>query len=120
MATVLGNVNLFVRDVERARRFYAEALGLDEDADRSAPPGFVLLQAGGCTLTLQDATAPGAVFGADAGIELGFAVDDVAAARERLAQWGGVAGEVQQMGWGGGFDAADPDGHRLTIYRMHR
>ena len=35
MASVLGNVNLFVRDVARAQRFYSEALGLEVDMERS-------------------------------------------------------------------------------------
>lgn len=118
MSTTLGNVNLFVRDIERARRFYVEALGLIEDHERSAPPSFVLLNAGGCTLTLQDAATPGSDFGPAASVELGFAVDDVAAARERLQAWGGAVSELQHMGWGDGFDASDPDGHRLTLFRM--
>ena len=116
MAT-LGNVNLFVRDIEHAKRFYVEGLGLIEDTERSHPPSFVLLQAGQCTVTLQDASTPGAAFG-EAGVEIGFIVDDVEAVRTRLQQWDGAVGESQQMAWGGGFDAIDPNGHRLTIYRM--
>lgn len=118
MATRLGNVNVFVHDIEQAKRFYVEGIGLVEDKERSQPPAFVLLQAGECTLTLQDASAPGAVIEASRGIELGFAVEDVEAVQARLANWGATVSEIQQMGWGGGFDAADPDGHRLTIYRM--
>lgn len=118
MATRLGNINLFVRDVERAARFYVQALGLALNAERSAPPGFALLEAGGCTLTLQDGSAPGAAFDQREGVELGFVVDDVEAARRRIQECGGSVGEVEQMGWGGGFDASDPDGHRLAIYRM--
>lgn len=118
MATNLGNLNLFVGDIERSRRFYVEALGLVEDTERSQPPSFVLLQAGGCTITLQDKTTPGAAFGPAPSIELGFAVDDLAALHAQLTADGVSVSEMQQMGWGGGFDAADPDGHRLTIYRM--
>ena len=118
MASVLGNVNLFVRDVARAQRFYSEALGLEVDMERSQPPSFALLRAGGCTLTLQDAATPGALLGASDSVELGFAVDDVEAIRERMRRWGLSVGETQQMDWGGGFDARDEDGHRLMIYRM--
>lgn len=119
MSIRLENVNLFVRDIAQARRFYVEALGLEEDQERSAPPGFVLLRAGSCTLTLQDGSAPGADFSPAASVELGFAVDDVEAARERLLAWGGQVSPVQRMGWGSGFDAADLEGHRLTIYRAN-
>lgn len=117
MRSTLGNINLFVRDTAQAKRFYTEALGLTEVPDRSAPPAFFLLNAGGCTLTLQDASAPGAAFDVGTSIELGFAVDDVDAAQATLREWGVEVGEVQQMGWGGGFDARDPEGHRLTIYK---
>ena len=118
MPTVLGNVNLFVRDVARAQQFYSEVLGQEVDDERSQPPSFALLRAGGCTLTLQDATTPGAALGASESVELGFAVDDVEVIRERMRAWGIDVGETQQMGWGGDFDARDEDGHRLTIYRM--
>jgi catechol 2,3-dioxygenase-like lactoylglutathione lyase family enzyme len=118
MATQLGNVNLFVTDIARARRFYVEALGLVEDTERSAPPSFVLLRAGEVTLTLQDGSAPGAIVGQPEGVELGFVVDNVTTIRDQIAAFGGTVSAVQEMGWGGGFDATDPDGHRLTIYRM--
>lgn len=118
MPTMLGNINLYVQDIERARHFYTHILGLVENQQRSFPPTFILLHAGGCTLTLQDSSAPGAVFGKSDSVELGFAVEDVEAVRERLKKQGIAVSDIQQMGWGGGFDAVDPDGHRLTIYRM--
>ncbi len=118
MPSTLANINLFMRDIEQAKRFYTEALDLAEVPDRSAPPAFFLLDGGGCTLTLQNAAAPGAAFDVGTSVELGFAMDDVDAVRVALQAWGVTVSEVQQMGWGGGFDAHDPDGHRLTIYRM--
>ena len=118
MPTALGNINLYVQDMERAKQFYTNILGLVEDTQRSFPPTFILFNAGGCTLTLQDSSAPGAAFGKADSVELGFAVDDVEAVRSRLQAAGMTVSEIQQMGWGGGFDTVDPDGHRLTIYRM--
>ncbi|HEY0779828.1 MAG TPA: VOC family protein [Gemmatirosa sp.] len=125
----LANVNLFVHDPERARRFYVEALGLRDDA-RSAPPHFVLLDAGGgCTLTLQAARALGESLdhgAADGAVELGFelavgtadgdATAALDAAAARLSALGGVVGPPQVMGWARGFDGRDPDGHRLTVF----
>lgn len=129
----LANVNLFVQDAARARRFYVEALGLRDDA-RSAPPHFVLLDAGGsCTLTLQAAGAVGESLDRGAAacpVELGFelavgaadgadtaahdAVLDAAAAR--IVAAGGTVAPPQVMGWARGFDGRDPDGHRLTVF----
>ncbi len=115
----LGNINLFVRDVQKARDFYVQGLGLVEDAERSHSPGFVLLRAGECTITLQDATAPGASFTPTESVELGFEVDDTTLVREKLEKAGAKVSAPQQMGWGSGFDAFDLDGHRLTVYRMN-
>lgn len=116
--TRLGNINLFVRDIERARRFYAEVIGLSEDTERSAAPSFYLLNAGEATITLQDGATPGADFGVGTSVELGFAVENVEAAAEKLRAFGAEMGATQQMGWGTAIDARDPDGHRITLYTM--
>ena len=50
-------------------------------------------------------------------MELGFEVDDLEGTRQRLSELGATVGEPQQMGWGGGFDAKDPDGHALGVFR---
>ncbi len=113
----LGNINLFVRDVAAAKRFYKDVMSLLEDEARSQPPSFALFKAGGCSLTLQDGTVQGAALGEAASVELGFVTDDVDAVRQRLLAAGAEVGEVQQMGWGGGFDARDLNGHRLTVYK---
>lgn len=118
MSTRLGNINLFVHDVQKARDFYVQALNLVEDSERSQPPSFVLLQAGDCTITLQDGAAPGASFAKTESIELGFEVDDIEKVQQQLKTAGGNVSEQQQMGWGSGFDAFDLDNHRLTIYKM--
>ena len=118
MSIRLGNINLFVQDVERAVQFYVEVLGLTLDEERSVLPGFALLEAGACTVTLQDSTAPEAAFGNTESIELGFVVEDVEALRQRFVHHDIAIDAIQHMGWGSGFNAADLDGHRLTIYQM--
>ncbi len=118
MSLRFGNVNLFVADVEAALRFYARLLGLEHDAERSHPPGFALLRSGEMTITLQGPDTPGWVSGRAESMELGFSVDDVAATRERLEAAGVRVSPLQEMGWGSGFDATDPDGFRLTFFRM--
>ena len=118
MATRLGNINLFVRDVARSADFYTDVLGLEFNHERSHPPSFALLEAGSCTITLQDANTPGASFGASDSVELGFIVDDLETIRELLQQWGMDVDPIQHMGWGSGIDLRDEDGHRLTLYIM--
>ncbi|MDB5240946.1 MAG: hypothetical protein JWP57_1571 [Spirosoma sp.] len=118
MATTLNNINLFVRDVAGVKAFYTNVLGLLEDTHRSAPPVFCYLQAGSCSLTLQDSSTPGAQTGPADSIEIGFAVDDVETIRQRLAESKANIGEVQQMGWGDTLEACDPEGHRLNLFTM--
>lgn len=95
MPTSLGNINLFVKDVNRAQQFYTDIIGLSVNNERSAPPSFILLQAGSCTLTLQDGSTPGAILSPADSVEIGFAVDDVEVVRERLKNYGMEVGEVQ-------------------------
>ncbi len=85
MKTKLGNINLFVRDLEQAKRFYMEAIGLEEMIERSAPPTFFMLDAGSCTLSLQDFRTPGADFEPGTSLELGFAVEDVEATEKNYS-----------------------------------
>ena len=118
MSTTVGNINLFTRDIEQTRRFYVEVIGLVEIVERSVPPTFFLLNGGSCTVTLQDIHTPGADFVPGTSIELGFAVDDVAAVGQQLQAWGMAVGDLQQMGWGLALESYDPDGRRLIIFRM--
>jgi len=116
MLARLGNINLFVRDIEASLRFYTDMLGLQHDAERSHPPGFALLRSGDLTITLQDSEAPGSVLGQSDSVELGFEADDLPVLRERIAAAGSDVTPLQMMGWGSGFDARDPNGFRLTIF----
>ena len=118
MATFLGNINLVVSDVGQSLQFYTEVLGLMADEARSNLPGFALLRAGGCTLTLQDGPELGVELSPAESVELGFAVDDVEAVRARLVDYGLEVGEIQQMGWGASLDLRDEDGYRLTVYKL--
>ncbi len=117
MGAHVSNINLYVRDVEASVRFYVDVLDLRHDAERSHPPGFALLRSGDLTITLQGPDAPGSVFGQSGSFELGFETDDIPKLRDRLAAAGSEVTPIQTMGWGSGFDAKDPDGFRLAIFR---
>ena len=107
----LGSVNLVVKDIGAAERFYVDILGLKVDPERSNRPTFVLLRAANCMIILQEAGP----MEAGGGIELGFAVNDVDAMKQKL---GGRA-VVQAMGWGNAIETTDPQGTRLNLYRLH-
>ncbi len=106
----LGSVNLVVKDVAAAEQFYVDVLGLRVDTERSNRPSFLLLRAANCMVILQQPDSPGS----DGGIELGFAVDDV----EAMKQKPGSRAVVQQMGWGNAIETSDPAGTRLNLYRL--
>ncbi|GAA3995091.1 hypothetical protein GCM10022631_01500 [Deinococcus rubellus] len=121
-AVFLRNVNLLVRDVDYARRFYEETLGLILDERRSALPAMLILQTpGGCTLSLKDATTeePGKVTG-PGDVELGFetkALDEVHAA---MTSFGVKVTAIVEQGFGRTFDGLDPDGHHLVVYTLRQ
>ncbi len=106
----LGSVNLAVKDMAAAERFYVEVLGLSVDAERSNRPSFVLLRASNCMIILHQANSGAS----HEGIELGFAVSNIGAMKQSL----GERAVVQQMGWGDAIETTDPEGTRLNVYRL--
>lgn len=112
MAITLATVNLESLSPDRAKAFYIDGLGMTERADRSHGSSFFYLSSGGCDLTIASPEHPRI-----AGIELGFATDDVEAARTRMERIGQQV-IMQSMGWGDAFEARDSDGHRVIVYRL--
>ncbi len=106
----LGSVNLVVRDLAAAERFYVDVLGLKVDPERSNRPSFLLLRAANCMVIIHEATAEEP----DGTIELGFAVEDVETMKQKL----GERAIVQQMGWGDAIETRDPQGNRLNLHRL--
>ncbi len=119
MRARLATINLQVADPERSKRFYVDVLGMVEDAGRSHPPAFVYLRSDGCDVTL---AVPQGAGGAQPSytIELGFEVDDIAAARAHLAARGVRDCREGSMGWGEAIELTDGDGHRVVVYSFRR
>ncbi len=109
----LSYVNIFVRDLSRAVRFYDETLGFEvlfEDADF----GYASFQTGAVRLAVA-VTDDEALVGRHTGI--GFAVDDLIAAHQALAGKGvEFSSRPQRQPWGG-FMAMflDPDGNSFYL-----
>ncbi len=91
LATARAAARLPAQDLERARRFYAEKLGLEPDDER---PGGLLYRLAGCEFALYAST------GASPGTftQMGFEVDDIDAVVAELKRRGVVFEEVDVPG----------------------
>jgi catechol 2,3-dioxygenase-like lactoylglutathione lyase family enzyme len=125
----IQHVGLVVADLGRSRRFYADALGLEEVP---RPPNFTFdgawFRFGDTEIhLLSDAHATGGAgqpdpgAGAERGMthHLAFEVDDLDGACARLAEHG-VGLEGGPMPRGDGYEQVffrDPDGHVLELFQ---
>ena len=116
-----------VSDVDRARAFYTEKMGFEEDLDHSTGEEFRVVQltppGSACSIAIGTgivATSPGSVQG------LQLIVPDIDAARAELLERGAEVSEVQHFdgsAWrpGGGGDwnsfafFSDPDGNGWVL-----
>lgn len=113
----IDTVIVRVRDVDRARDWYSDKLGLrsvfDDPAERLS-----VLDAGGCSLTLWE-LKPGESAGAAAcGTFPIFAAEDAEAAHAELGRRGVAAEPVQEGGSVRFFTFRDPDGNRLEACQV--
>jgi glyoxylase I family protein len=126
----IQHVGLVVADLGRSRRFYSEALGLEEvERPRNFAFDGAWFRFGGTEIhLLSDAHATGGAGQLDPGAgaargmthHLAFEVDDLDAACKRLAE-NGVALEGGPMPRGDGYVQVffrDPDGHVLELFQF--
>jgi len=105
----LVEVVLYVRDMERAIRFYRDTLGLELDFESD---GWTTFRTGACTLALHasERREPGR-----GEPDPAFLVSDAEAERERLAGAGVEVTEIREPAPGlRVFDARDPEGNRFS------
>ena len=120
MSYTLGITIIYTRDTKKMTQFYTEIMGLPVVKEQSSDTFVALATAGGTLLALQDASrnkpyeqvAPG-------GIALGFEVDDVDATwRNWQAKGAKTLTAPEDLPFGRAFDAQDPEGHLLTVYKL--
>jgi catechol 2,3-dioxygenase-like lactoylglutathione lyase family enzyme len=89
-----------VRDVERAKAFYAEILGFRVDHDTTVGPGMRIVQltppGSGCSIVIGEGLVPDMEPGALKGLQL--VVADIVAAQDELRSRGFEPGEVKVVG----------------------
>jgi catechol 2,3-dioxygenase-like lactoylglutathione lyase family enzyme len=112
-------VRIFVSELERARAFYRDAIGLSESA---SGPDYAVFPLGPTTIVLE-AVAHGEpehdeLVGRLLGVS--FDVADMEQARRELASRGvGFLGPSEKQEWGGTLAfACDPDGNILTLVQF--
>jgi len=119
MNYTLGITILFVRDLAAERQFYAETIGLPLIGDGSSDNFALFAMAGEAQLGLQSAaTAPGGKPTPPGGSQLGLIADDVDAVyRDWQAKGVELLSTPQDFPFGRAFDARDPEGHLLNVYK---
>lgn len=115
-------VNIPTTDLDRARRFYGEVLGLEASAvyqRGDAPAMGAEFETGTVTLAVVDVQAIGREFRANS-VPIAFRVDDVAAARAALEARGvGFAADTLDTGVCHMAFFEDPDGNALMLHRRY-
>src|SRR5512145_2977637 len=115
----LNTARIFVRDIARAREFYAQALGLRITAENMAQ-GYCVFDAGNCELVVESVAADApmqaqALVGRFTG--LSFRVPSIHVAHQDLCARGVVFTSPPALQhWGGTLATLrDPDGNQLQI-----
>ena len=108
-----------VSDVDRAKTFYTEKAGFNEDLDYKGSDEFRVVQltppGSACSIAIGTGivdTPPGSVQG------LHLVVSDIDAARAELDERGVDVGEVQDLGGVLYAPFADPDGNGWTLQQL--
>jgi predicted enzyme related to lactoylglutathione lyase len=115
-------VQVPVSDVDRAKSFYVDKIGFNDDHDHQVSDElrFVQLTPPGsaCSIALTTGGAhnmePGSVEG------LQMVIEDADAARTELADRGVKVGEVQEFPWGRFVFFSDPDGNGWALQQIVR
>ena len=123
MELKLELVPIPVKDIERAKAFYADQVGFTVDVDHTPAEGvrFVQLTPPGSACSIVLSTGVPALGGMTPGTIRGLhlVVEDIAAARQELLSRGVEVGEVDDTGSGvkyAGF--TDPDGNMTLLQEM--
>ena len=118
----LNYVILYMQDMDKAKAFYTESLGMTVVEDASSPTFITLRSAGDSMLALQDkmtSRLPPRQEAQPGSVEVSFAVDDVDATWQQWKAKGvEFITEPMDLPFGRYFMAKDPEGHYLSAYRF--
>ncbi|MBI5568217.1 MAG: VOC family protein [Chloroflexi bacterium] len=110
---------LRVQDLAKERIFYHETLGFPIDETESTPTFVMLKTAGPAWLALEDVSKQPEKAAPAGGVEIGLIVDDVDRVwQEWQAKGVNLLTQPQDMPYGRTFDARDPEGHSLSVFKL--
>ena len=105
-------------DIEEAKRFYGEVLGLRENPN--SPGGdWIEYEAGNVTLAVMTPHTHEYEFAPLPPATIALRVPDVAAARAKLEAAGLDVGELWDSGKCNGVGVSDPAGNRILLHRRY-
>jgi predicted enzyme related to lactoylglutathione lyase len=102
-----------VRDVPKAAAFYRDVVGLGEST--AFTEQFIEFNVGSGAFAV-DGDPPGYEPGTCSGVN--FEVDDIAAARQRLIDYGVAVTEVYEFSACSACFAKDPDGNNFVLHQL--
>jgi catechol 2,3-dioxygenase-like lactoylglutathione lyase family enzyme len=112
-------VQVPVSDVDRAKSFYVDKAGFNDDHDHQVSDELRFVQltppGSGCSIALTAGAhtmSPGSLEG------LQLVVEDAEAARAELLERGVEASEVQEFPWGRFLFFSDPDGNGWSVQQI--
>jgi predicted enzyme related to lactoylglutathione lyase len=111
-------VRVPVTDIEQAKHFYGELLGLAQNPN-SPGDDWVEYEAGNVTLAVMTPHTHEHEFAPLPPATLAFRVPDVAAAKARLEAAGVEVDEMWDSGLCRGAGISDPDGNRILLHRRY-
>ncbi len=111
-------VRVPVRDIEKAKQFYGETLGLRQNPNSPADD-WIEYEAGNVTLAVMTPHTHDYEFTPLPPGTLALRVPDVAAARAKLEAAGVEVNEMWDSGLCKGAGLSDPDGNRILLHRRY-
>ena len=107
-----------VRDIEKAKHFYGEVLGLEQNPN-SPGDDWIEYEVGNVTLAVMTPHTHDSEFTPLPPATIALRVPDVAAAKSKLESAGLQVGETWDSGVCQGAGISDPDGNRILLHHRY-
>lgn len=116
-----GMLGLYVRDMKKAKEFYADFIGMQVIEQLSGDTFIFLQPASGTPIAIQDiSTLPPDLQKQPGSYEINLEVDDIDSAYRAWKDRGvEIISDVADMGAGLYFRARDSEGYFLSVYQLY-